>query len=65
MAQLRELLELLREHWRSILTVHLIFVLLGVILLTPLFSALLQALVSLSGKLLTNRPANASTGAHH
>ena len=48
--QLRELGRQLGANWRSMLTVHLIFVLLGVALLTPLFTALLHALVALSGE---------------
>jgi len=39
----------LRSNWRPILTVHLFFTLLGVILLTPLFGLLLRGVLSLSG----------------
>ncbi len=39
----------LRSSWRSILVVHLLFTLLGFILLTPLFGLLLQSVLALSG----------------
>ena len=39
----------LRRYWRPIVLTRLAFTLLGVALLTPLFGALLQGLVSLSG----------------
>ena len=43
------LLQQLRGNWRSVILVHLFFSLLGIALLTPVFGATLQALVSLSG----------------
>ena len=39
----------LRMHWLSLLQVHLIFNLLGIVILGPLFGLLLQLLVGLSG----------------
>ena len=39
----------LRSYWRVFLLVHLLFTLLGITLLTPLFGGILQGLVSLSG----------------
>jgi glycerophosphoryl diester phosphodiesterase len=39
----------LRKYWRVFLLVHLLFTLLGITLLTPLFGGILQGLVSLSG----------------
>ena len=39
----------LRAHWLSLLQVHLIFNLLGIVILGPLFGLLLQLLVGLSG----------------
>lgn len=40
---------LLRERWRVILQIHLLFALTGLIVLTPLFGALLQGILALSG----------------
>jgi len=39
----------LRNNWRPVVGTHLLFTLLGITLLTPLFGAALQLLVSLSG----------------
>jgi glycerophosphoryl diester phosphodiesterase len=39
----------LRRYWRPFLFVHLLFTLLGITLLTPLFGGLLQTLLSFSG----------------
>jgi glycerophosphoryl diester phosphodiesterase len=43
------LLRQLRDYWRPILFVHLIFTLLGVAIITPLFGMLVRALLDLSG----------------
>lgn len=39
----------LRKHWSSVVIIHLLFTLLGLVLLTPLFGASLQGLLALSG----------------
>ena len=43
------ILRQLRDYWRPILFVHLIFTLLGVAIITPLFGMLVRALLGLSG----------------
>lgn len=43
------LLKHLRDYWRPIILVHLLFSMLGITLLAPVFGAILQGLVSLSG----------------
>ncbi len=43
------LLSQLRDNWRPVIGVHLLFTLLGITLLSPVFGATLQLLVSLSG----------------
>jgi glycerophosphoryl diester phosphodiesterase len=47
--KLPALLDQIRAYWRPFLAVHLLFTLLGITLLTPLFGGLLQGLLSLSG----------------
>ena len=42
-------LRTLKSRWRTLLTVHLLFTLLGITLLTPVFTISLRALVTLSG----------------
>ena len=44
-----QLIHHLRQCWRSVVIVHLIFVVLGLVLLTPLFGLLLQGALWLSG----------------
>ena len=47
--EISQLITLTRNHWRPILLVHVLFTLLSITLLAPLFGALLQGLLSLSG----------------
>ena len=39
----------LRKHWSSVVFIHLLFTLLGLVVLTPLFGASLQGMLALSG----------------
>ena len=39
----------LLDRWRTVLSIHLLYTLMGIILLTPLFAGSLQLLVALSG----------------
>jgi glycerophosphoryl diester phosphodiesterase len=49
MIEVSPVLKLLRHQWRPLLLVHLLFTLLGVALFAPLFGAILQGLLALSG----------------